>query len=39
MNLSPIKIAEGYKLRDDLLEMMLNFISRAPRQQQLWSFS
>ena len=33
MNLSPIKIAENYLLKDDLMELMVNFISRAPRQQ------
>jgi len=35
MSLTPIKIAEKYQLRDDLLEMMVNMISRAPRQQIL----
>src|SRR3989304_4278677 len=35
MNLTPIKIAENYRLRDDLLELMLNFMSRAPRQQSV----
>jgi N-methylhydantoinase B/oxoprolinase/acetone carboxylase alpha subunit len=35
MSLTPIKIAENYQLRDDLLEMMVNMISRAPRQQVL----
>jgi acetophenone carboxylase len=33
MKLIPIKIGEGYVLRDDLLKMMENFISRAPRMQ------
>ncbi len=33
MKLSPIKIGEGYQLRADLLEMMENMISRAPRMQ------
>jgi N-methylhydantoinase B/oxoprolinase/acetone carboxylase alpha subunit len=33
MKLSPIKIGEGYELRADLLEMMENFMSRAPRMQ------
>ena len=33
MKLTPIKIGEGYLLRDDLLKMMENFISRAPRMQ------
>ncbi|OGO35978.1 MAG: hypothetical protein A2147_00420 [Chloroflexi bacterium RBG_16_57_8] len=35
MSLTPIKIAENYQLKDDLVEMMVNFISRAPRQQNL----
>jgi len=35
MSLTPIKIAENYQVKDDLVEMMVNFISRAPRQQQL----
>ena len=33
MKLIPIKIGERYVLRDDLLKMMENFISRAPRMQ------
>jgi acetophenone carboxylase len=33
MKLSPIKIGEHYELRADLLEMMENFMSRAPRMQ------
>jgi N-methylhydantoinase B/oxoprolinase/acetone carboxylase alpha subunit len=33
MKLTPIKIGEGFQLRDDLLKMMENFISRAPRMQ------
>jgi N-methylhydantoinase B/oxoprolinase/acetone carboxylase alpha subunit len=33
MKLTPIKIGEGYQLRDDLIKMMENFISRAPRMQ------
>ena len=33
MKLTPIKIGERYRLRDDLLRMMENFISRAPRMQ------
>ena len=33
MKLSPMKIGENYKLRDDVLRMMENFISRAPRMQ------
>jgi N-methylhydantoinase B/oxoprolinase/acetone carboxylase alpha subunit len=35
MNLTPIKIAENYQLSDDLIEMLVNRISRAPRQQVL----
>jgi N-methylhydantoinase B/oxoprolinase/acetone carboxylase alpha subunit len=33
MKLSPIKIGENHELRADLLEMMENAISRAPRMQ------
>lgn len=33
MKLTPIKIGEDYRLRNDLLLMMENFISRAPRMQ------
>lgn len=33
MKLSPIKIGENYRLRNDMLRMMENFISRAPRMQ------
>jgi acetophenone carboxylase len=33
MKLTPIKIGDRYMLRDDLLKMMENFISRAPRMQ------
>jgi N-methylhydantoinase B/oxoprolinase/acetone carboxylase alpha subunit len=33
MKLSPIKIGENYELRNDVLRMMENFISRAPRMQ------
>jgi N-methylhydantoinase B/oxoprolinase/acetone carboxylase alpha subunit len=33
MKLSPIKIGENYTLRGDILRMMENFISRAPRMQ------
>ena len=33
MKLTPIKIGENYRLRNDLLLMMENFISRAPRMQ------
>jgi acetophenone carboxylase len=33
MKLSPMKIGENYRLRGDVLRMMENFISRAPRMQ------
>lgn len=33
MKITPIKIGERYQLRDDLIKMMENFISRAPRMQ------
>jgi acetophenone carboxylase len=33
MKLTPIKIGENYRLRSDLVDMMVNFISRAPRMQ------
>jgi N-methylhydantoinase B/oxoprolinase/acetone carboxylase alpha subunit len=33
MKLTPIKIGERHQLRDDLIKMMENFISRAPRMQ------
>lgn len=33
MKLAPIKIGENYRLRNDQLRMMENFISRAPRMQ------
>ncbi|MFC1849236.1 hydantoinase B/oxoprolinase family protein [candidate division CSSED10-310 bacterium] len=33
MKLSPIKIGENYQIRADLMEMMENMISRAPRMQ------
>ncbi|HLB28120.1 MAG TPA: hydantoinase B/oxoprolinase family protein, partial [Dehalococcoidales bacterium] len=35
MSLTPIKIAQNYQLKDDLIEMMVNMIGRAPRQQVL----
>ncbi len=35
MSLTPIKIADNYQIRDDIVEMTVNFISRAPRQQNL----
>lgn len=33
MKLTPIKIGENYRLKNDLLLMMENFVSRAPRMQ------
>ena len=33
MKLSPMKIGDSYTLRNDVLRMMENFISRAPRMQ------
>jgi len=33
LKLSPIKIGENFILRDDLLEMMANMVSRAPQMQ------
>ena len=33
MKLTPIKIGENYRLKTDILMMMENFISRAPRMQ------
>ena len=35
MKLTPIKIAENFLLRQDLMDMMVNFISRAPRMQEI----
>ncbi|MBI3090542.1 MAG: hydantoinase B/oxoprolinase family protein [Candidatus Tectomicrobia bacterium] len=35
MRLTPIRIGENYRLRDDLLEMMSNMVGRAPRMQML----
>src|SRR3972149_2749309 len=35
MSLTPIKIGENYQISDDLIEMMVNMIGRAPRQQVL----
>jgi len=34
MRLTPIKIAEDYEIRDDLMDMMKNFIMRAPQMQE-----
>src|SRR4029079_1471626 len=33
MKLTPIKIGENYKIKTDILMMMENFTSRAPRMQ------
>src|SRR5690606_9621695 len=33
MKLTPIKIGENFRVRDDMLDMMENFTSRAPRMQ------
>jgi N-methylhydantoinase B/oxoprolinase/acetone carboxylase alpha subunit len=35
MKLTPIKIGENYQIRSDMLDMMVNFISRAPRMQAI----
>ena len=35
MRLTPIKIAENYEIRDDMMDMMSNFILRAPRMQEI----
>lgn len=35
MRLTPIKIGEDYEIRPDLMDMMTNFISRAPRMQEV----
>ena len=35
MRLTPIKLAENYEIRDDLMDMMVNFISRAPQMQEI----
>jgi N-methylhydantoinase B/oxoprolinase/acetone carboxylase alpha subunit len=35
MLLSPIKIGENFRLREDLVEMCVNFMSRAPRMQAI----
>jgi N-methylhydantoinase B/oxoprolinase/acetone carboxylase alpha subunit len=35
MKLTPIQIGENYQLRRDLLDMMVNFIGRAPRMQEI----
>lgn len=33
MKLPPIKIGENYQIRNDMLDMMANMVSRAPRMQ------
>lgn len=35
MKITPIKIGTAYRIRDDLLDMMENFCSRAPRAQAI----
>ena len=35
MRLSPIKIGENFQIRRDLLDMMTNFVSRAPAMQEI----
>lgn len=35
MKLTPIKIGENYRIRKDLLDMIVNFIGRAPRMQAI----
>ncbi len=35
MKLTPIKIGENYRIRRDLLDMVVNFIGRAPRMQAI----
>jgi acetophenone carboxylase len=35
MKLTPIKIGEDYRIRKDLLDMIVNFIGRAPRMQAI----
>jgi len=35
MRLTPIKIAEDYEIRPDLMDMMVNFVSRSPRTQEI----
>lgn len=35
MRLTPIKIAEDFEIRDDMMDMMSNFILRAPRMQEI----
>jgi len=35
MRLTPIRIGENYRVRRDMMDMMVNFIRRAPRMQEL----
>ncbi len=35
MKLTPIKIGENYRIKRDLLDMMVNFIHRSPRMQEI----
>ncbi|PWJ54381.1 acetophenone carboxylase [Quadrisphaera granulorum] len=35
MKLTPIKVGEDFRIRDDMLDMMANFTSRAPRMQAI----
>lgn len=35
MKLTPIKIGENFRIRDDMLDMMENFTSRSPRMQAI----
>jgi len=35
MKLTPIKIGENYRIRRDLLDMLVNYIGRAPRMQAI----
>jgi N-methylhydantoinase B/oxoprolinase/acetone carboxylase alpha subunit len=35
MKLTPIKVCENYEMKRDLLDMMVNFIGRAPRMQEI----
>ena len=35
MKLTPIKIGQDYRIKRDLLDMMVNFIDRSPRMQEI----
>lgn len=35
MKLTPIRIGENYRLRRDMMDMMVNIVSRAPRMHEL----